>query len=293
LEGVIPILAMPFRASGAVDEESLAREVEWAIGQGVNGLGLALASELPRLSESEREAVTRICAEQARGRVPLIVNVSAESSHLAAELGRRAEAAGADALMLLPPVFEVSSPEGLATFYDEVLGATELPVVLQDVPGARIPVKLVATLATNYVGRLAFKAESPPTPVAVETIVRECGGQVPVFGGAAGLQLYSELLRGASGTMPGCAVPEHFVDVWSAFGARDLVAARKSFDLVLPFLTATAASGRILPYYRETLVFRGIFDGAHCRAPEQPLSQFERKELREIIAHLGVDIVSG
>ena len=52
----------------------------------------------------------------ASGQSPLVVNVSAESGYLAAELARRAEADGGAALMLLPPVFEVSGLEGLRAY---------------------------------------------------------------------------------------------------------------------------------------------------------------------------------
>jgi dihydrodipicolinate synthase/N-acetylneuraminate lyase len=248
LRGIIPILAMPFTATGEVDEDSLRREVDWAIAAGVDGLGLALASEMLRLSERERSLVTRLCAAQARGRVPLVVNVSAESGYLAAELARRAEADGGTALMLLPPVFEVSGLDGLRAFFDEVARATSLPIVLQDIPTARIPAPLAASVADAHPGRFAFKAEVSPTPVTVEWAVRELGGRMPVFGGAGGLLFYSELLRGAAGTMPGCVLPELFVRVWAEFRAGDRSAARQTFPRFLPFLVATTVPGRVLEF---------------------------------------------
>lgn len=290
LRGVIPILAMPFTADGEIDEDSLRREVEWAIDCGVAGLALALGSDFPRLSPDERSRVTRLCSGQVGGRVPVVVSTGAESGYFAAELARRAEDDGADALMVLPPVFDDPSADGIELYYHQVAHASTLPIVVQDTPASTMPWGVITRLAEEYPGRIALKEETPPTVAAVERAVNEFGDQMPVFGGSGGIAFYQEMLRGSAGTMPGCVLPELFVEVSDAFEHGDRELARRRFSRLVPFLAATGMPGRWLAFYREALVLRGVFSSVAARAPQTPLTPHERDELWELLIDLEIEL---
>lgn len=285
--GVIPILAMPFTVCGAIDEECLAREVNWAIEAGVDGLGLALASELPRLSPLERKRVIQLVVAEARARIPVVVAASAESSLAATAFARDAEAYGAAAVMIHPPTFEAPSPRAQSAFFNDILADTTVPIFLQDLPHARLDLGVAVALEAAYPGRIALKAECPPSADTVAGAIEATGGRIPVFGGAGGLLFYSELLRGAAGTMPGCVLPDAFVTVWRQFTSGDTGAARASFARIVPFLTATNRPGLMFSFYREALVLRGIFHEAVARTPGIPLDPLDRRELRELLEDIG------
>jgi len=70
MRGVYPILLTPFDEESRIDEESLRRLIEFNVRAGVHGLGVALGSEVYKLSEAERVQVTRIVVDQVKGRVP-------------------------------------------------------------------------------------------------------------------------------------------------------------------------------------------------------------------------------
>lgn len=280
------MLAMPFTADGAIDHRALRKQARWAIDAGVDGLALALASELPRLSVRERRAVTESVVAEAAGRVPVVVHAGAESDVLAIQLARGAESRGAAVVMVPPPRFEVHGQTATAEFYRRLLGSIEAGVVLQDLPDARVDAGMAAELAAEFPGRVMLKVEVAPTPTAVRDAVARSGGAVPVFGGAGGVLFVSELLRGAAGSMPGCIVPEVFVETWRRFQAGDLEGARSAFARALPLLVATTLPGRLLPLYREVLVARGIFPAAHGRLPDAELDDGERAEVRSLLASL-------
>src|SRR5262245_15527096 len=103
LQGVVPILVTPFDDKGRIDEDSLASLVEFNIEAGVHGLGVALGSEMFKLTEAERALVTRRVIETARARVPIVINTGASGTDLAVGYSRSAEEIGADALMIMPP----------------------------------------------------------------------------------------------------------------------------------------------------------------------------------------------
>ena len=77
LHGVVPILITPFDESGGIDEESLVNLIEFNIAAGVHGLGVALGSEIFKLTEGERAQVTRRVVTTAGGRVPVVINTGA------------------------------------------------------------------------------------------------------------------------------------------------------------------------------------------------------------------------
>ena len=63
MQGVFPILVTPFDETGRVDEDSLASLVEFNVKAGVHGLGVAIGSEMFKLTEAERALVTRRVVE--------------------------------------------------------------------------------------------------------------------------------------------------------------------------------------------------------------------------------------
>src|ERR687886_2120593 len=103
MRGIFPILVTPFDEQERIDEDSLRGEVDFVIDAGVHGVGLALGSEILKLTEPEREQLIRVVVDQVRGRVPVVVNTGAQASLTAALFSRQAEDLGASAAVCLPP----------------------------------------------------------------------------------------------------------------------------------------------------------------------------------------------
>ena len=103
MQGIVPILVTPFDDRERVDEDSLRALVEFNVSAGVHGLGIALGSEILKLTDAERAQVISVVVDQARGRVPIVVNTGAQANLTAALYSRQAEDLGAAAVMCLPP----------------------------------------------------------------------------------------------------------------------------------------------------------------------------------------------
>ena len=129
MKGLFPILATPFDEEDRIDEEDLRREVDFVIENGAHGVGIAFASEVVKLSEAERDVATRTVVEQARGRVPVVVNTGGPSTAVTVQYSRRAEELGADASMVTPPVGV--SAEVVKEYYHRVSDATTIPIFIQ------------------------------------------------------------------------------------------------------------------------------------------------------------------
>ena len=110
MQGVYPILVTPFSEDSQIDEESLRTLIDFNLDAGVHGLGVALGSEVYKLTEAERAWTTRVVVDQVDGRVPVVINTGANGTDLAVHYSRMAHENGADALMVLPPSFFPAGP---------------------------------------------------------------------------------------------------------------------------------------------------------------------------------------
>ena len=105
MKGVYPILSAPINKKGDLVLEDLERQVEWMIGKGVDGLGIAVATEIYKFNEKERDEILSTVVKVNNGRVKIVMNTGGESTDVAIFLSKRAEELGADALMIRPTSF--------------------------------------------------------------------------------------------------------------------------------------------------------------------------------------------
>src|SRR5919197_1316088 len=103
--GILPAVTTPFDAAGAVDVDALQANVHALLDAGVHGIvGTGTMGEAGSLSAAERRTVIAAIAEAVDGRVPVVAGVSASTAEQAGAYAKDAAAAGAVAMMCLPPL---------------------------------------------------------------------------------------------------------------------------------------------------------------------------------------------
>jgi len=133
--GFIPDLPTPFDSADAIDLKAFAALCERQIAAGVPALVVCeTAGEAPTLSPAEQALIIRTAVDVARGRVRIIAGAVSNSTSHAIELARRAEAAGADAVMSVVPAYNKPMQDGMLAHFRAIAGAIGLPVILHDVP---------------------------------------------------------------------------------------------------------------------------------------------------------------
>lgn len=151
LTGMIPDLPTPFNATGAVDLDAFAALCERQIAAGVPALLVCeTAGETATLSAAEQELIIRAAADVARGRTRIIAGAIANATSHAIDLARRAEAAGADAVLSVVPYYNKPMQEGMLAHFRAIAASTGLPVILHDVPS-----RTLRPLADETLARLA------------------------------------------------------------------------------------------------------------------------------------------
>jgi 4-hydroxy-tetrahydrodipicolinate synthase len=288
MRGVFPILVTPFDEKGRIDEESLRSVTEWNIKAGAHGLGIALGSEVLRLSEAERVQVTRIVVAQARGRLPIVVNTGAQGTDLAVQYSITAEENSASALMVMLPSGIPAGPAEARQYFKAISDAVHIPIFIQDIPLTPVRAGLARQIAQESANARYIKVETPPLALMVAEAVAQAGDVLTVFGGAGGDFFIEEMRRGSVGTMPGCSQTDAFVEVWNRFQAGDEKEARAAFVHWIAPLNRIAAQGWGAFYHvhKETLRRRGAIRCAAVRGPMAPLDAATRRELDQLLDEL-------
>jgi len=292
--GIFHILATPFREDGVLDTAGLPRLVEAALGTGVTGLTiLGIAGEAHRLTDEERRRVVETVVKETRGRVPVVVGVSASGTHLATAFARMAREHGADALMVAPPA-GLKNLDAVAEYYRAVAAATGLPIVLQDEPvttQVNMPAPFIAQLCAEIAQIEAVKLEEPPTLPKITRLRALFGTRVAIFGGLGGVYFFEELSRGADGAMTGFPYPEALRAIRDHFVAGRRDEARALFYRWLPLIRYEtqpgATPGTAVGIRKEILRRRGWIASAVVRPPAPMLDAATHAEIGEILAAVG------
>jgi 4-hydroxy-tetrahydrodipicolinate synthase len=285
MRGVYPILVTPFDENSQLDETSLRNLIDFNLAAGVHGLGVALGSEVFKLSEAERERVTRIVVDQVRGRVPVVINTGAAGTDLAVFYSQAAQANGADALMVMPPAFMPVGPTEIIDYFGAISAAVDIPIFIQDTSSAPVPPALARQIAERCEWVRYVKVESLPITAKVADMVAKAGDRLVVFGGGGGTYFIEEMQRGSVGTMPFCTQPEAFVEIWNLYQSGNEEAARDVFNrTVLPVNRITAqGAGLFYHIHKEILRQRGVIRTAKVRGPAPAMDELTRQDLQRVI----------
>ena len=286
--GVYPILVTPFDEQDRVDGDSLQSLVAFLLDAGVHGMGVALGSEVLRLTEAERALVTSTGVKAVAGREPVEINTSGAGTAQALHYSRMARDEGADALMLTGPSFMPAGDAGTRSYFKAVSDAVGLPIFIQDVAHQHISADLALQIAEESEWVRYIKVESSPTTLMVAETARKAGDRLTVFGGAGGDYFIEELRRGSQGTMPGCSTPEGFVQVWDRFWAGDEAGALDTFySRILPVNRLCSQGwGAFFHVHKQILKARGVIRTARLREPAVGLDATTQDELQALIETL-------
>ncbi|HHU6749763.1 TPA: 4-hydroxy-tetrahydrodipicolinate synthase [Staphylococcus pseudintermedius] len=151
-EGTGVALITPF-SNGEVDYEAIKRQVHFLIDNGIQSIVVnGTTAENPTLTDEEKDHILTTVIEENAQRVPIIVGTGTNNTQKSIEASLRAKALGADAIMLITPYYLKTSQRGLIAHFEAIANATELPVVLYNVPSrtnTTIEVETVVRLSKN------------------------------------------------------------------------------------------------------------------------------------------------
>lgn len=288
--GIFPIALTTFDENCNVDEQSQLSLINYLIECGIHGIAIfGNASEGYALRESEKARLMSLIIKEVRKRVPVFVSTGHTGTHVAVQLSKAAEEAGADGLMILPPYFLKPSAEDLFGYYKMISDSVSIPIMIQDAPlltGVNIGAAQMARLATECANVRYVKVEAPPTTLKVTEVKQACGDSLIVFGGLNGHFFIEELQRGARGTMPGSDMIPMFIRVWNHYEAGRQKEARAEFNRHLPLIRFELQPGLGVSAMKHNLKVAGIIKHTTVRPPTRALDSLAIEELQQIMNSL-------
>lgn len=133
--GIGTALVTPMTERG-VDYDAMERLIERQLQAGIDALIIcATTGEAPTLSDEEHIATVKFAVEKAAGRCPIVAGTGSNYTDHAVEMSIKARDVGADALLCVTPYYNKCTQRGLVESYTKIADATELPVIVYNVPG--------------------------------------------------------------------------------------------------------------------------------------------------------------
>ena len=294
--GVIPAGFLPMVGDGEIDWATLADYVDYLVGGHPCAVAFNMeASEVAALEADEQLQVTSAVAGRVAGRLPVVSGLVAGSTRRAKELAREQVSAGADALVIFPPLptflGQPLSVDMVYAYHSEIADAVpDTPLIAFQLPrsyGAYYGPEALARL--SGIPTLVAMKEASFDPAsfgeALASTRSEPDPIVLLTGSDTAILEY--LVLGAEGTLIGFAAiaTDLNVAMWQASRDGDYPKAREIWDRLRPLATHCwrPPIRDMRPRMKEALVLSGIFPEATVRAPQLAVTRDEVDAIRQAL----------
>ncbi len=287
--GSIPALVTPFR-DGAIDEAEYKAFIDWQVKQGSHALvPCGTTGESATLSYDEHYRAIDLCIEAADGRVPVIAGCGSNDTATARRHMAHSQASGAAAALVVVPYYNKPNQEGLYAHFAALAEASDLAIILYNVPG-----RTVANLAVETMARLAeipsiIGVKDATGDVARVTAQRlACGADFIQLSGNDDMAL-GFMAMGGVGCISVTAnvAPRLCADFQNACLAGDWTRALELQDRLFPLHAALFSDASPGPIKYALNRIRPQFP-ADLRLPMTPPSEASCKAVDAALAHAGL-----
>lgn len=281
---VVTAMITPMRDDGGVNEGEAGRLAVWLGDHGSSALVIAgTTGEGPTLDDAEKLALFKTVVNAAGGKLSVIANVGTNDTRRSVEFAKKAAACGVDALMAVGPYYNKPPQRGLIGHFTAVADATDLGVMIYNIPGrtgVNILPETIVALADHP--KIVAVKESSGDINQVAHIAAHAPKRFDVYSGDDYMALPSASV-GACGVV---SVVSHVAGseiaaMFKAFGDGDTAEATRLHHALMPLFRALFAVTSPIPVKAAMRAF-GFATGV-CRAPLSSLNPEEEHALRAAI----------
>ena len=246
---VLTAMVTPFAADGSLDLDGAARLADRLVSLGNDGLVVSgTTGEAPTTSDPEKSELLRAVVDAVGGRAHVLAGVGTYDTRHSTELARSAEKAGATGLLVVTPYYSRPPQAGLVAHATTIADATDLPVMLYDIPvrtGTALSHDTLLRLAEHP--RILAVKDAKGDLLATQRVMVGC--DLAVYSGDDAMNL-PLLALGAVGfvSVTGHLVADRHRQLLDAFLAGDVATAQAVNDATLPITIGimTRAQGAIM-----------------------------------------------
>jgi 4-hydroxy-tetrahydrodipicolinate synthase len=282
-------MVTPMEPDGTLSEPGLAGLVDHLLATGCDGIVVnGTTGESPTLTAAEAAGLVRAVATRVAGRARVIAGVGTYDTADSVRRAREAEAAGADGLLLVCPYYSRPTQAGIVAHCSAVADATELPVMLYDVP-ARTGTAIAATSLVELAGHPRIRAVKDAKGDLFEATSVMARTSLAYYCGIDELNL-PYLACGATGVLSvvGNVVADRNAELIRAVRDGDLDVARAIHGSLIPLVDAVMRTSPGAVMAKAALAELGIIPHATVRLPLLEAPSPHREQLREALAGVAV-----
>ncbi|TYS16399.1 4-hydroxy-tetrahydrodipicolinate synthase [Rossellomorea vietnamensis] len=277
-------MVTPFDNKGNIDFPKTTLLVNYLIENGSDSLVVGgTTGESPTLSQEEKLALFRHVVKAVNGRVPVVAGTGSNNTYASVEFTKKAVETGIDAIMVVVPYYNKPSQEGMYQHFKTIAEATELPVMLYNVPGravAKISPETVIRL--SEISNITAVKEASGDLDAMTEIIANTPDDFLLYSGDDGLTL-PILSIGGTGVV---SVASHVIgnemqEMIKVFLEGSVREASKLHGRLLPVMNGLFAAPSPAPV-KTALQFKGM-DVGSVRLPLIPLTEEERTQLAAVL----------
>ncbi len=289
--GVVTAMATPFDDDGDLDLDGAARLARWLVDHGNDGLVVAgTTGEASTLSDAEKRDLWRAVAEAVT--VPVVAGSGSNDTAHSVEMSKAAAEAGAAGILAVCPYYSRPSQAGIEAHLHAIARATDLPVLVYD-----IPVRTGRKISTDVLARLH---RDVPSIVAVKDAASDPWATAQLMAAAPGLELYSGedrltlplLSIGACGVV---GVATHWTGrlhqrLLEAFWKGDVASARQLNARMLPSFAFESGDDTPNPMPTKAVLRHLGLPAGQCRLPVGPAPEGLDAAAAALVTSLGDDL---
>ncbi|WP_425053331.1 dihydrodipicolinate synthase family protein [Psychromarinibacter sp. S121] len=279
--GIIPPIVTPFDASGEIDEKALRQNVQFVLTRGVHGICFGGSTgEGHTLTSDELERVAEICAEEAKGQVPVIAGIITNSTRDAANKAKLMTKYAIDALQITP-VHYVFKPDETATYnhFKTLSDTTDLPILIYNVvPWNYLAPDLLVKIMNEIPNVKGVKQSAGDLKLFADLMITAPDDAL-IFSAVDAL-LYPSFAMGSHGTIAAnpAAVPGACVALWDAVQAGNHKLGREIHEALLRFWN-TISADNLPANVKYALSLQGV-DSGLPRAPMPKTSEAQAAKIK-------------
>lgn len=283
-EGIYPAVLTPFTKEGKIDFEMFAINTEAQIKAGVHGIILAgTLGEASVLETEEKFELLQYAKKITQGRIPVILNLSENTTKNAVNFAQKAKELGADGLMLLPPMRYKADSREVVEYFKAVATATDLPILIYNNPvdyGIYVTLEMFDELI-EYPTIQAVK-ESTRDLANVTRMINRFGKRIKILGGVDTICLET-LMLGADGLVAGLvdAFPNETMAMYNYAKSGEYNKAVAIYRWFMPLLELDIHP-KLIQYIKLAATAEGI-SNPFVRAPRLELQGEEAQKVNKII----------
>lgn len=283
-EGVFPAVTTKFTVDDQLDFETFDKGLEAQLDAGIDGIVLGGSlGEASTLTYEEKITLVRHTVKQVDNRVPVIFNIAEQATKIAMDIAKKVMDAGADGLMLLPPMRYKADDKETVTYFSDIAKSVPLPIMIYNNPidyGIKVTLEMFDHLA-EYDNIEAVK-ESTRDISNITRMFNQFGSRYSILTGVDTLAMES-LCLGANGWLAGLvnAFPKETVAIYRLVKAGRYEEALAIYRWFLPVLELDIHP-KLVQYIKLAEACTGL-GTEHVRAPRLAITGTEREKVLAII----------